>query len=207
MSSRAVAAALLVLLASGSASAEPEKKLRAIITFYWVADESLSRYDGKQTATLRDTRGKLIAHTTPRFKRDLVTQGSGWLRDGRTIIYMKKVDGESRFRVVKSKYGLGTTGCQLIPYRTIAIDPHVVKLGSTVYIPQFKGAELPDGTTHDGMFIASDTGHFRGAHIDFFTGVGAKSARPLTRTGHHSRSKVTVEVVSRSGGCEPRGSR
>lgn len=173
------------------------------MTFYWIVDESSSRYNGKPTAVLRDPRGKVIAHTTKRFKLELVREGSGFLRDGRTVIFDRRVDGESRFRVVNAKYGLGSTGCPLIPYRTIAVDPRWVKLGSAVYIPQLKGTRLPDGTIHDGMFTAIDRGHFRGAHIDFFTGVGARSARPFIRHGYGSRSHVTVYIAGRAGGCSP----
>jgi 3D (Asp-Asp-Asp) domain-containing protein len=197
-------AALAVLVSLGPVVLA-EKQLRATMTFYYVADESSSRYDGEPVAVLRDVRGKVIARTTPRFKRDLVMQGSGWLRDGRTLIYMKDVGGESRFRVVKSKYGLGTKGCPLVPYRTIAVDSRVVKLGSTVYIPQLEGAKLPDGTTHDGLFIAADTGSFRGARVDVFTGAGPRSVRPFTATGYGSRSRITVVVKNTSGGCKPRG--
>lgn len=137
------------------------------------------------------------------FKLDLVRQGSGWLRDGRTVVYIKKVTGESRFRVSKAKYGIGSTGCRLIPYRTIAVDPRFVKLGTKVYIPQMKGAQLPDGTIHDGMFIAADRGHFRGAHIDFFVGARSPGARPFIRNGYGSRSHVTVYIAAGNAGCHP----
>jgi 3D (Asp-Asp-Asp) domain-containing protein len=59
----------------------------------------------------------------------------------------------------------------MIPFRTIAVDPHFVKLGSTLSVPQMKEARLPDGTIHDGIFVADDRGHFRGSHIDIFTGI------------------------------------
>jgi 3D (Asp-Asp-Asp) domain-containing protein len=196
--------AILMIVIGGTAIAdEPRKVGKAFITFYWTIDESSSRYRGKATAFLRDPGGAVIASTSRRFKLDLVKQGSGWLRDGRTVIYVTRVKGESRFRVTSSKYGLGSTGCPLIPYRTIAVDPRFVKPGSTVYIPQLKGARLPDGTTHDGMFIASDRGIFRGAHIDLFVGAAARDTRPFTRKGYRSRSHVTVYIAGRSGGCRP----
>ncbi len=200
------AAAVIVVVVIGTATAiadEPKKVGRAFITFYWTIDESSPRYRGNASVVLRDPAGAVIASTSKRFKVDLVRQGSGWLRDGRTLIYVSRVRGESRFRVTSSKYGLGSTGCPLIPYRTIAADPRFVKPGSTVYIPQLKGARLPDGTTHDGMFIASDRGIFRGAHIDLFVGSGARDARPFTRKGYRSLSHVTVYIAGRSGGCRP----
>ena len=176
---------------------------RAVVTFYWVVDESLPKYQGEATATLRDTRGRVIARTHRQFKLDLVQQGSGWLRDGRTVIYVKKVGGESRFRISRAKYGLGSTGCRLIPYRTIAVDPRFVRLGTRISIPRLKGAQLPDGTIHDGMFIAADRGHFRGAHVDFFVGAGPEGARPFIREGVRSRSYVTVYSAGRTSRCRP----
>ena len=202
-----MAAVLIALALAGNALADdpPKKKVgRALMTFYWMIDESSSRYRGKRNDELRDSHGKVIANTTHRFKRDLVMEGAGMLRDGRTITYDQRLHGESRFRVTKSTYGDTVTGCPLVPYRTIAVDRHFVKLGSTIYIPQLKGAKLPDGTIHDGLFIASDHGHFRGAHIDVFVGAGSKSARPFSRKGYGSRSHVTVYV---SGEPDPRNCR
>lgn len=147
--------------------------------------------------------GRVIARTHPRFKRDLVMQGSGWLRDGRTVLFIKRVNGESQFRVVNATYGLGSTGCPLVPYRTIAVDPKFIRLRSKIYIPELKGARLPDGTIHDGMFIATDRGVFRGPQVDLFVGMGASGARPFTRKGYGSRSRVTVHVDGTTRRCEP----
>lgn len=196
-----VAVALVMVMAAPPATpSETRTKVgRATLSFYWVVEESASRYSGEQTATLRDRRGKVIAQTTPRFRRDLVMEGTGWLRDGRTVAYAGKVRGEHRFRVLKKhRYGLTANGCPATPYRTAAVDPKFVKLGSKIYIPQLKGAKLPDGSEHDGVFIATDRGQFRGSHVDVFVGVGAKSTRPFTRKGYPSRSRVTVYLEDAS---------
>jgi 3D (Asp-Asp-Asp) domain-containing protein len=204
IASRATAVGVLCLVVSGPAPAAPQKVGRAVVTFYWVADENAPQYRGKKTpAVLRDPAGRVIARTTMQFKLDLVRQGSGWLRDGRTVVYVKRVAGESRFRVSRAKYGLGSTGCRLIPYRTIAVDPHFVKLGTKVYIPQYKGTQLPDGTIHDGMFIAADRGGFRGAQVDLFVGPRSPGAQPFINKGYGSRSHVTVYIAARNAGCRP----
>jgi 3D (Asp-Asp-Asp) domain-containing protein len=200
---RAAAAGVLGLVLCEAAPADPVLVGRALVTFYWVIDENSPEYRGDRSAVLRDPRGRVIARTTLKFKIDLVRQGSGWLRDGRTVIYIKKVAGESRFRISKTKYGLGSTGCRLVPYRTIAVDPRFVKLGTKISIPQLKGARLPDGTIHDGMFIAADRGHFRGAHVDFFVGAGSAAARPFIRKGYGSRSRVTIYSLGRTTRCRP----
>jgi 3D (Asp-Asp-Asp) domain-containing protein len=199
MYSRCMKPALVVALSMAIsihpliAEETPERKVgRALLTFYWIVDESSSRYDGKRNTDLKDARGKVIAQTHARFRKDLVMEGTGWLRDGRTIRFHKTVGGEHRFRIIKSRYGITASGCPAEPYRTAAVDPRFVKLGSRIYIPQLKGTILPDGTTHDGIFVANDRGIFRGAHVDVFVGVGPRSTRPFIRKGYRSRSHVTV---------------
>jgi len=195
---------LTFLLATTAFAAPPKRVGRAIVTFYWLIDEAAPRYRGKARAELDDASGRLIAMTSVRFRKDLIREGCGHLRDGRTVAYDRRLHGTNRFRIVASEYGVGRLGCALVPYRTIAVDPRFVKLGTTISIPQLKGARLPDGTIHDGLFIANDRGHFRGAHIDLFVGIGARGARPFIRKGYGSRSHVTVYLVGNaaSDGCK-----
>jgi 3D (Asp-Asp-Asp) domain-containing protein len=200
---RTVAVGVLLIACGAAAHDAPVKVGRATVTFYWVIDESSAKYRGDRSAVLRDPRGRVIARTHRQFKLDLVRQGTGWLRDGRTINYIQKVAGESRFRISSSKYGLGSNGCRLVPWRTIAVDPSFVPLGTRVSIPQLKGARLPDGTIHDGMFIAADRGHFRGARVDLFVGAGSVGARPFIRQGYGSRSRVTLYAAGRTSRCRP----
>jgi 3D (Asp-Asp-Asp) domain-containing protein len=195
------AVGLALFLAPAAMANPPAKSGKAMLSFYWVIDENAARYRGYPDAVLRDVHGKVIARTSRKFRKSLVLEGSGWLRDGRAVMYDCKKGGEHRFRVTKARCGTSVNGCALVPYRTAAVDPHVIKLGSTIYIPQLKGARLPDGTIHDGVFIATDRGHFRGRHVDLFVGEGARGARPFVRKGYGSRSHVTV-VVMKSGGSE-----
>jgi len=187
---------LLTFLAATTTIAAPPRKIgRALVTFYWLIDEASPRYRGKARVELEDVRGQVIAMTSVRFRHDLIREGSGHLRDGRTVAYDRRLHGTNRFRIVASAYGVGRLGCALVQYRTIAVDPRFVKLGTTISIPQLKGARLPDGTIHDGIFVANDRGHFRGAHIDLFVGIGPKGARPFIRKGYGSRSHVSVYVI------------
>jgi 3D (Asp-Asp-Asp) domain-containing protein len=76
------------------------------------------------------------------------------------------------------------------PFRTLAadigaekyskVDPRwkgrggLVPPGTRVYIKEFDGLQLPDGSTHDGWFVVNDTGGaIFGAHFDVFTGTDA----------------------------------
>jgi 3D (Asp-Asp-Asp) domain-containing protein len=189
---------LTFLLATTAIPAPPRKIGRALVTFYWLIDETAPRYRGKARADLEDVRGRVIATTSVRFRKDLIREGSGHLRDGRTVAYDRRLHGTNRFRIVHSEYGVGRLGCALVPYRTVAVDPRFVKLGTMISIPQLKGARLPDGTIHDGIFVANDRGHFRGSHVDLFIGLGTKGARPFIRKGYGSRSHVTVYLVGKA---------
>jgi 3D (Asp-Asp-Asp) domain-containing protein len=193
--SAAVALALFFAPAASAAAPPVEKVGRASLSFYWIIDECSAEYRGRADVLLRDVRGHVLARTTHKFRRALVLEGIGWLRDGRAVMYDRKRDGEHRFRIAKERNGLTVTGCALVPFRTAAVDPRVIKLGSRIYIPQLRGTRLPDGTIHDGVFIASDRGHFRGKHVDLFVGQGARGARPFVRRGYASRSHVTVYLL------------
>jgi 3D (Asp-Asp-Asp) domain-containing protein len=182
--------------AAASGPQEPRKLARVVLTFYWLIDESSSKYSSSTDAVLLDTHGRTLARTSRRFRKELVMEGTGRLRDGRVVAYERRLRGTSRFRVVHSQYGNSSRGCPLVPYRTIAVDPRVATLGSTIYIPQLKGTILPDGTVHDGMFIADDRGHFRGHLVDVFTGVGPTTTRPFIHHGNRSRSHVALYLVA-----------
>ena len=187
---------LLIFLVATTAIAAPPRRIgRALVTFYWLIDEAAPRYRGKARAELEDVRGHVIATTSVRFRNDLIREGSGHLRDGRTVAYDRRLHGTNRFRIVASEYGVGRLGCALVPYRTVAVDPRFVKPGTTISIPQLKGARLPDGTIHDGIFVANDRGQFRGPHVDLFVGIGPKGARPFIRKGYGSRSHVTIYLA------------
>jgi 3D (Asp-Asp-Asp) domain-containing protein len=91
--------------------------------------------------------------------------------------------GRSRFKRSRGPYGEGAGDVDLVPYRTIAVDPGALPLGTVVYVPDARGVPvtLPDGTQalHDGYFFAADTGGaIRQTHIDVFCGVAASNCFP-----------------------------
>jgi len=98
-------------------------------------------------------------------------------------------------------YPIERDGIELDPYRTLAADTGrltrhepkfkgkggVVPTSTKVFILEFAGKELPDGTTHDGWFVVNDTGGgIYGCHFDVFTGsVGwAKAFKPWPSRAH-----------------------
>ncbi len=93
---------------------------------------------------------------------------------------------------VSANYGDGVSGYKLIPYRTIAVDPAKIALGSVLYIPSAKGKmiTLPDGSTaqHDGYFFAGDKGSdINQNHIDIFTGLSKTNPFPEIVTSNSNK--------------------
>ena len=69
----------------------------------------------------------------------------------------------------------GALGAPLVPFRSVAVDPDVVPLGT----PGLLRAPLPDGRTLQTVVIAMDTGAaIRGAgRLDLFVGTGSAAGR------------------------------
>jgi len=167
------------------------------LTRYYVAEESgyarpgsthgddggpvLAATTGPGGITLYDDRGcKPLAHVGARFAEVLDVQGTGRLNDGRVL----NIAGACRcsrspcYRPVgdAARWGLGATSNPLEPFRSVAVDPRMIPLGTVLYIPELDGLTMPGqspwgGFTHDGCVVASDVGGgVDGKHIDFFVG-------------------------------------
>lgn len=155
-------------------------------TFYRILDEGAKEWRKEyRTEPLRTHDGKVIARVAPSFKRQLDMEGSARLRDGRVVNLDEKVHGDRRYLVVRNApFGLGALGYKLIPYRTVAVDPKVIKLGTVLYIPSLVGVRLPSGEVHDGFAFACDAGQGIVSHrIDLFVGFESDLSNALTRSG------------------------
>lgn len=153
-------------------------------TFYRILDESADEWSGKdETEPILTPDGDLIKEVGARFKRHLDIEGSGRLSDGRIVNITRQVDGEARYSVVRNApYGLGDHGYKLIPFRTLAVDPRVIPLGTVLYVPDLVGVRLPTGELHDGYVFAHDTGGgITGDRIDVFVGFENDVNNTLTR--------------------------
>jgi 3D (Asp-Asp-Asp) domain-containing protein len=90
-------------------------------------------------------------------------------------------------------------GCSLKPMRTVAVDPRVFPRHSILFIKQTVGLKMPDGSTHDGYWYASDVGGaIKGTRIDLFTGAGAASMKVLQALNLTTITAVKVGVFE---GC------
>ncbi len=119
-----------------------------------------------------------IAQVTPEFANQLAIQGTGKLNDGRVLnIWGRCSCGHSPcFKVTENRWGTSGSGHPLQPFRTVAVDPKVVKLGTLLYVPLLEGRTMPGrqpwgGYVHDGCVVADDTGgHIDGNRLDLFVG-------------------------------------
>lgn len=87
---------------------------------------------------------------------------------------IKLATRKARFTRVGYPYGCGVRSIPLIPYRTIAVDPDTIPVGSVVFVPALRGRAFRFNDrdwVHDGYLFAGDRGGaIRGAHIDVFHG-------------------------------------
>jgi 3D (Asp-Asp-Asp) domain-containing protein len=120
--------------------------------------------------------GKTEIKVTAAFAKQLQLQGTAVLADGRMV--NAAGGGTYAFvRIVSAPYGVGAFHrAPLEPFRSIAVSPKVIPLGSLVYIHEARGMPLPMGGSgvpefHDGYFRAIDVGSMiNGTHIDIFSG-------------------------------------
>ncbi|HEX5058030.1 MAG TPA: 3D domain-containing protein [Kofleriaceae bacterium] len=128
--------------------------------------------------------GFFLGRMSEKFAWALRLEGSGLMADGRVINYAGKCDvgyatkvaGQpikatcfEQLDVEQFPFGRGAGFRPLIPFKSVAIDPRLVPLGEPLYIPEFDGMMLPDGSIHDGCVRADDTGGgIKKRKMDFF---------------------------------------
>jgi len=134
-----------------------------------------------------------------RFVEVLDVQGTGRLRDGRIVNVSRpcRCGHSPCYRVIdeSARWGLSALSKPLQPFRTVAVDPKVIPLGSLLYIPELDGLTMPGqapwgGFVHDGCVHAADVGGgIDGKHIDFFVG---KFAHKRALDARRKMKRVTV---------------
>lgn len=153
-----------------------------------------------------------IAEVSPEFEKQLELQGTGKLHDGRmlNIAGKCKCDNSPCFQITETQWGTAGTGRPLQPFRTVAVDPKVVKLGSLLYVPLLEGRTMPGrppwgGYVHDGCLVADDTGgHIDGHQLDLFVGRKGYYLGLSGSGGSHAWARH-VPVFDGSTICERKG--
>jgi 3D (Asp-Asp-Asp) domain-containing protein len=143
------------------------------LSFYWLAYEAEYANEPYDT-DIYTTRGYFIGRFPSAFVYELKLEGSGILRDGRVLNFA----GECNYGMgtcfktldlAEDPLGVGVQSRPLVPFRSIAVDPKMIPIGATVYVPELVGIPMPDGTQHDGCLRADDMGGaIKNGKIDFF---------------------------------------
>lgn len=153
-----------------------------------------------------------IAETTREFLSELRMQGSGKLLDGRVVSMWGpcKCPNSPCFHVVEQQWGMGGAGRALQPFRSVAVDPKLIKLGSLLYVPLLEGRTMPGrppwgGFVHDGCVIADDTGGaVRNYQLDLFVGRRGWFLGMSGHPGPHSWARQ-IPVFDGTKLCERKG--
>ncbi|CAN5797728.1 hypothetical protein BH11MYX2_BH11MYX2_05410 [soil metagenome] len=157
------------------------------LCFYWLAtEESFQDLDsaakpGRGPAIPADSfvdlytpEGWFLQRVSERFAWNLRLEGSGLMMDGRVVNYRGKCDYGygTCFAQLDTKthpFGKGAGWRAIVPFKSVAVDRDLVPIGTPLYIPEFDGMQLPDGSIHDGCVRADDTGGgIKKRKMDFF---------------------------------------
>ena len=189
---------------------EPDKKLGSFkLTYYFMAEQE----GGQRTVQLFSKKGcKRIAKVSRKDAKQLALQGGGKLDDGRILVYSGHCSCGSAacYKVAEESHdwGTGANDRPLSPFRSVAVDPSRVAIGTVLYIPELDGLAVPGhfpdgGFVHDGCVVADDTGGgIKGRQVDFFV------ARKSHYTAFSHRNHIKRVTVFRGGDrCKTLGQR
>lgn len=96
-------------------------------------------------------------------------------------------------------------GCPTVAMRTAAVDRTLIPRRTILFIRETVGLRMPDGSTHDGYWYASDIGgSVKGNRIDLFTGSGRASMTPIMPL---NLKTLSVSRVGTFEGCPQAGPR
>lgn len=152
------------------------------VTHYYVAEETQTGQWPLYAPACR----RVLARTSRAFHHDISLEGTGRLRDGRLLNFSERCScARPGFRGSRICYEeldrsqfpwgrgarFGESHAPLVPFRSVAVDPEIVALGTVLYVPEWLGRAWPDGQISDGCVRAEDTGLLiRNRHLDLFVG-------------------------------------
>ena len=159
-------------------------------TYYHLAEEALHPTSDSGEAVLFDGACQPLARVSAAFSDAVCVEGSGRLADGTVISFARTcrcgrrcpTGGTVCYEALSSldyPWGRGSGGRALAPLRSLAVDSSLLSLGSTIYLAEWDGFEVPrmgalGGFVHDGCFRADDVGGWvEGNHVDLFSGTQA----------------------------------
>lgn len=172
----------------------------------------------REIVPLYETRTcNVLAEVDKEFAKSIALQGTGKLKDGRLLNVAGQnncdCDRKPCFHVIEGQvWGTAGTGRPLVPFRTVAVDPKLIKLNSLLYIPLLEGRTMPGrapwgGFVHDGCVVADDTGGgIKGHQIDLFVGRKGHYLGLSGSGGSHAWARH-VQVFDGAKRCERKGRR
>lgn len=185
---------------AGTAPCGQVHGLRA--TLYYTALER--DYVQGSSADFRDVSGNILRRGSDEFFRAASIEGSARFEDGQVLNYHHKIGNEVRWTIIDAELGLDARGCELVPFRSAAVDPAAVALGTVMLLAETRGMLLPDGSAHDGIWIAADTGDsILGDRIDLYTGAGMSSMVVPRRHGIRHLQELTSRTTGTTTECNP----
>ncbi len=150
------------------------------LRFYWLAREEdfdepdeLDRAD-PDAVDLYTREGFFLGAFPEKYVWHLRMEGSGLLLDGRVLNYAGRCNYGTgtcyeQLDVTTHPFGRGAGRRPLVPFKSVAVDPRLVPIGEPLYLPEFDGMRLPDGSVHDGCVRGDDTGGgIKLRKLDFF---------------------------------------
>lgn len=175
------------------------------LTYYWMASERKGA--SERDVQLYTKKCKPLVKVSKSFAARLAREGTGKLLDGRTI----NVSGDCAcdhkpcfFAVGRGRrWGVGVYERPLSPFRSVAVDPAEVSIGTLLYIPELDGLTMPGrkpwgGFVHDGCVVADDTGgNVTGNQIDLFV-----AQKPHYYSFYRRYRMKRVTVLDGQGRCE-----
>ena len=118
--------------------------------------------------------GFFLGRVTEQLAWAVRLEGSLLMEDGRVVSYAGKCAFGygtcfEQLDVSQHPFGRGAKKRPLTPFKSVAVDPHFIPIGEPIYVPEFDGLQLPDGSIHDGCVRADDTGGgIKKRKMDFF---------------------------------------
>lgn len=176
---------------------EPDAKLGSFkLTYYFMAEQE----GGRRSVQLYNRKGcKRIAKVSRKDARQLALQGGGKLDDGRILIYAGRCSCSKTACYALAEgsheWGTGANDRPLSPFRSVAVDPSRVAIGTVLYVPELDGLTVPGhlpegGSVHDGCVVADDRGGgIKGRQLDLFM---AKKVHYNAFNRRHRIKRVTV---------------
>ncbi|HEU0036619.1 MAG TPA: 3D domain-containing protein [Kofleriaceae bacterium] len=176
------------------------------------AETELASITQPEKQTIYTSTCEPIAEVSNDFADQLAIQGTGKLRDGRVLNVWGACKCESSpcYKVTQAAWGTAGNGRPLQPFRTVAVDPKLIKLGSLLYVPLLEGRQMPGrspwgGYVHDGCLVADDTGGgIKGNQLDLFVGRKGWFLGMSGSGGSHAWARH-VPVFDGSKICERKG--